>query len=481
MRTPFAAKRKPRRLDQDEENSGGGDTSVDGETDADKGTFSNRNLRVCISDISNSSGLTHGVGSPSTVVRPASKSKKRSSLLRTSFDLGGTSMNDDDGDGAIETVFTPKKNSLSRQTLGKNALKKSLAPTVPAERLPHRYTEDRPSYSTDFLNELKSSTPSTPKDLRSQTDIIPAQSNELDLAAKFGSDLALRHDSAIPTNAEIKEKKERRARLAKEQEFISLDSDDQGEDGRDEGDDSESNDETALLPYSAAKAPKQAPSRLVRDDEDIAEGFDDFISDGRIALGRKAEREQKKRQKAEIRTLINDAEGGDNDDSSEDESEVERNAAYEAAQTRKGMDGLKKEDEGAKRKRPRTPPRITPLPTLGNILESLKEQIAANELHRMTGSRRLEEVKKELEDIEIRKVELQKLVNESAEKFAEMRRTQEGGVNGKQEVMDKEADDGEEDTATPGLGSGLGYAPERAGLGMGMTMAQRGLESLGDD
>lgn len=447
-----------------------------------------RNLEACISDLSNLSRLTYGIDNSSPVVRPSSRSKKRSSLLRASFGPGGTSMNDDDGEEAT-AVFTPKKSSLSRQALEKNARKNSIAPSIAAEDLPHRYSEDRPSYSADVINELKSSTPSTPKDLRSHTDLISSESNELDLAAKFGSNLALHRNPAIPTDAEIKEKKQRRARLAHEQEFINLDSDDQGEDVRDEDDsDADSNEENALLPYAAAKPTKQAPSRLVRDDENVAEGFDEFVSDGRIALGKKAEREQKKRQKAEIRTLINDAEGG-SDDSSEDESEVERIAAYEAAQTRKGMEGLKKEDEGAKRKRPRTPPRITEMPSLDGTLEGLEEQSTAREYNREIGRRRLGEVEKELEDIEIRKVELQKFLNESSERFAEMRRVQEAEADGGQEA---EADRGQEDqkeeeedqeaaTATPGLGMGMSIGGERPGLSMGMTMAQPGLDSLRDE
>lgn len=356
-------------------------------------------------------------------------------------------MNDDDDDSVETAVFTPKKSNLSRQAVEKNALRKSLAPSLSSERFSLRQNEERPSYSVDQLNELKTSTPSTPKDLRSLSDIDSDQGRELDLAAKFGSNLALQRDSAIPTNAEIREKKERRARLAKEQEYINLDSD-----GDEAEEDEDSNDERSLLPYAKPK-PRKEETRLVRDDEDIAEGFDDFVEDGRIALGRKGEKEQKRRHNADIRDLINEAEGGGSDESSEDDSEAERKAAYEAAQTKAGMDGMRKEERGAKPQRPRTPPRITPLPTLGGCLERLKAQLVAKEFSRIQKVSRLEEVRKELADIEVRKVEVQRLLNEAGERYARLRA--EAGVEGGKQLVDA------------GLGSD------------GMGQRSRGLESLG--
>ena len=101
------------------------------------------------------------------------------------------------------------------------------------------------------------------------------------------------HNSAIPTDAEIREKKERRARLAKEQDFISLDND--GGNTVIEDVDDELNDEKILLPYAQRASSSKEETRLVRDNEDIAEGFDELVSDGRVALGKKVEREQKQR------------------------------------------------------------------------------------------------------------------------------------------------------------------------------------------
>ena len=351
----------------------------------------------------------------------------------------------EDDDGSAAAVFTPKKSNLSRQAVEKNALRKSLAANLSSEHLHLRQTDDRPSYSADALNELKTSTPSTPKDLRSQSDIDPEESKALDLASKFGSYLLV-HDSAIPTDAEIREKKERRARLAKEQDFIDLDDNDA------DMEDEDSDGRRSLLPYAKQK-PEKEETRLVRDDEDIAEGFDEFVSDGRIALGKKAEREQKRRHEAEIRELINEAEGGNSSDSSEDASEAERKAAYEAAQTRKGMDGLHRKDDRVKPRRPRTPPKITPLPTLGVCLERLRGQLAGKQYALMIKRKRMEEIEKEKADILVREGEIQKLLKETAERYEKLR--EESGLGKEGEGMN-------------------------GGLVIREGMGGRGLESLGD-
>ncbi len=342
----------------------------------------------------------------------------------------------DDDDDAPAVVFTPKKSNLSRQAVEKNALRKSLAPSLSSEHLPFRQTEERPSYSKNYLDELKTSTPSTPKDLKSLSDVEDGQSKALDLAAKFGSDPELQQDSAIPTDAEIREKKERRARLAKEEEYINL------------SDDDESN-EISLLPQ------KQKPeTRLVRDDEDIAEGFDEFVDDGRVALGKKAEREQKRRQEAQMRELINEAEGSSDEDT--DDSEAERKAAYEAAQTRAGMDGLRKEDPYARPRRPKTPPKITPLPTLTACLERLQASLASMQYTKMQKIKRMEELQREKADIAVREEEIQRLLKEAGENYEKLR-AEAGLAEGEHRNGQRMIGDG---TSTPGRGlESLGNTP----------------------
>ena len=422
MRSSFGARRQARKVGQEDDEEV--EDTRPGLGSQEQGKNSHLSLSIQLSNVCvRTYRLTASVEPTSTVIRPSiasrgSSKSKKSSSTRVSFGLGGTSMTEDDDSGE-SAVFTPKKSNLSRQAIEKNALRKSIANNLSSEHLPLRQTEDRPSYSVDHLNELKTSTPSTPKDLRSQSDINDGSGKELDLVSKFGSDLAFQDsDSAIPTDAEIREKKERRARLAKEQDFISLSDDDAQEQEDSDG-------ERSLLPYAKQRLSKKEETRLVRDDEDIAEGFDEFVSDGRIALGKKAEREQKKQQKAAMRDMINEAEGGDDSADSEDDSEAERHAAYEAAQTRKGMDGLRREDQSTRPRRPRTPPRITPLPTLAGCVEKLKQKLAGMEYARMQKVRRLEEIKKEQEDIRIREVEIQQLLKETGERYEKLRQAAE--------------------------------------------------------
>ncbi|KAL8877705.1 MAG: hypothetical protein Q9192_008617, partial [Flavoplaca navasiana] len=265
MSSPFAARRKAKIIIQDE-----GDDGESGTT-GDEGNNARTNIDA------------------QTSPRSSTKSRKKASS-RISFGPGSTSMIEDEEQ--TPSVFKAKKSNLSRQAIEKNALRKSAGPSLTAESTPLRQTDDRPSYSAEYLNELKTSTPSTPREL------IPNSTEEskaLDLAAKFGSDLSVYESSAIPTDAEIQEKKQRRARLAKEEEYINLHGSESSDDDRNE---------------ITLRDPDEHPeTRLVRDDEDIMEGFDELVDDGRIALSRKGEREQKRKQKSEMEALINEAEG----------------------------------------------------------------------------------------------------------------------------------------------------------------------------
>ncbi|KAL9599670.1 MAG: hypothetical protein Q9219_003658 [cf. Caloplaca sp. 3 TL-2023] len=385
MSSPFAARRKARVIARE-----------DGEENAfeqPKGPL--------VEDESTSSlyGGAHGQSSP----RPSSKSRKKKSS-RISFGPGGTSMAEDEEQ--TTSVFVPKKSNLSRQAIEKNALRKSLGPSLASDPAPLRQSEDRPSYSAEYLHELKTSTPSTPKDLKPALSADTEESNAIDLAAKFGSDLSVYENSVIPTDAEIQEKKQRRARLAKEEEYINLHGSDESDDDRNE---------ISLRPKK-----EHLETRLIHEDEDIAEGFDDFVDDGRIALGRKAEREQKRKKKSEMETLINEAEGGSGSDETDD-SEIERRQAYEVAQARAGMDGLQKNGDSNQPQRPRTPPKITPLPTLNGCLEKLQVSLSKMQYERMQHVKKLEEVRREKLEMAEREVEIQRLLKEAGENYEKLR------------------------------------------------------------
>lgn len=348
---------------------------------------------------------------PDTVVkRPTfAKNRKRSSL-RISF--GAVDSEGNDGDDSSDTaVITPKKTSLKKLAIEQNAERRARSPLV-AEIPRASLDEDRPTYSKDYLAELRKSTPTTPKDLKPSA-VEEEESRALDIASKFGpaSSLIPELGSAIPTNAEIQEKKARRARLAKEQQAMDLD-EDQPWASDDDDEFRTSRNEISLRPKE-----KYAETRLVHEDEDIAEGFEDYVEDGKISLGRKAEREAEKRRRAEMAELINQAEHGSGDDGSID-SEEERNAAYEAAQTRAGTYGKSREqiDDGA-----RTPPRITPLPDLGEVLEALQADIRTKQQRRELILKKLDELKEDKVRIADRQQYLQEQLQKTGDEYEKLR------------------------------------------------------------
>lgn len=339
------------------------------------------------------------------VKRPIKSKSKQKSKLNLSFGSGETSMTDD-GDQRSEVII-PKRHGLGRKAMERNAAQRNLAPSGASE-LSARVgqDQDRPSYSNDYLKELRDSTPSTPK-----ASTEDEADRTIDVAAKFGEVMKVSGSSAIPSEAEIREKKARRARLAlehnaKEEDFISLDSHMAEQD--DDWD-------------AVARGEKEelSDTRLVRDDEDFAEGFDEYVEDGKISLGRKAERDQKRKDRDAMRELIDDAEGLSDDE----DSDLEEKAAYEAAQTRAAM-GHGKPSGLA---RPGTPPKVTSLPKLSNTLERLRLSLASMEMAKTQMISRMEELRKEKADIANREVEIQVMIKEAGDNYERLKK--EAGVD----------------------------------------------------
>ncbi|KAK5166384.1 hypothetical protein LTR04_000592 [Oleoguttula sp. CCFEE 6159] len=433
MKKSFAARRVPRKIggDEDEEDGSAG-----------------------------SSGQEAGRVSESPIVRPKLGNKpKKSSALRMSFGPTAASTDDDDS----TEIFKPRKSNLSRLAAERNAAKR-----LPSDRLPIRIIEsddERPTYSEDYLSELKNSTPSTPKASKtSSAHTSDGEAAALDVAAKFGAGYSNYIDasSAIPTEAEIREKKERRRRLAKEQgaeDFVGLDDRVEGSDGSDNG-----RGDLILEAREVREKGKYAETRLVREDEDILEDFDDFVEDGKISLGKKAEREQAKKRKQEMAYMINDAEGGDSDASSND-SEAARKEAYEAAQTRHGTYGSRDSQKVQSDQRSQTPPRITPLPTLDGVLDKLKSTLSQMRTARMVKVKNMEALQREKVQIAEEEVRIQQMLKETGERYQRLR-MEAGGAG------DEAA--GQVESVGNGNGGGLGLSAGMAQLGSG-----RGLESFG--
>ncbi|PQE20397.1 nineteen complex-related 2 domain-containing protein [Rutstroemia sp. NJR-2017a BBW] len=338
-----------------------------------------------------------------TINRTASfKKKKKPASSRLSFGVGDIISGSDAENLEEEESFNPIKKPLSRKVTESNA-KKNAAVRLP---LPMREREDedggKPTYSKDYLNELKGLTPNAPRELEADvtveeegldaSELEGAMVVDMDVDEKFGG-------------TEIREKKERRARMAREKDFISLNDDSPGDGGR----------QISLLPRA-----KKAESRLVREDEDIAEGFDDFVEDGRISLGKKQERESRRRRKKEMADLIQAAEGSSGEDT--DDSEAERRAAYEAAQTRAGMDGLHKYDEAAAEKEAvQVPARIAPIPVLDECLERLQNTLGAMEMELKKRKRKIEDGEREKREISKREAEVQVLLTQTGARYAALK------------------------------------------------------------
>lgn len=305
----------------------------------------------------------------------------------------------DDGDGDSEVVL-PKRHGLGRKAMERNA---GVLPSVSSETLAARFGQDpdRPTYSPDYLKELRDSTPSTPK-----TTTDNETSKSVDVAAKFGEIMTVPAQAHIPSEAEIREKKARRTRLAMEHgtgedEFISLDV----------------NNAANIDDWDAVvrgEKEVEEDTRLVRDDEDFAEGFEEFFTeDGKMALGRKAEREKKLKDREAMRDLIEDAEG-----ISDEDSDVEEKAAYEAAQLHAAMGYGKSGGID----RPKTPPRVTSLPRLASSFERLRTSLASMEVSKTRMISRMEELRMEKADIAIREVEIQAMIKEAGDNYERLKK-----------------------------------------------------------
>jgi hypothetical protein len=358
----------------------------------------------------------HPVNKP-TIGRSSSlMKKKKPASSRLSFGPGEIVSGDAAEALEEDEAFTPKKATLGRRVIEGNAVRKSLPLRVPDD------DEDRPTYSKDYLNELKSSTPTTPKDLLARQSAVEDEemldASELEGAMIVDGDEKSESSlAAIPSEAEIREKKERRARLAHEQDFISLN--DIDDDRR----------QLSLLPRK-----KEKETRLVREDEDLGEGFDEFVEDGRVSLGRKQEREARRRHRKEMADMIHQAEGSSGEES--DDSEAERRAAYEAAQTRAGMDGLHKPNDNPEFSAAQIPSKITPLPVLSECLERLQATLSTMEQELAKRRKQLEDSKQEKQDIAVREAEVQELLKQAGARYAALKADTNGAVADPQSMVD---------------------------------------------
>ncbi len=310
-------------------------------------------------------------------------------------------------EGGIDAAQTPRK-SLSQRALANSALRNNL---------PTRFLggeDERPRYSKQYLEELQNSTPNTPQALPSAS--LPDEEMDLYHSELEGAMIVQSPDLSRPspstrpstrilTESEIREKKDRRARLALQSDVIPL-----------EGSDDDLESGSGLLRLELGKKKKQE-SRLMAEDEDLGEGYDEFVLDGKLALGKNAETEASRRHRQEMVDLIEAAEAGS--DAESDDSEAERRAAYEAAQRRAGLDGLSRqeEEEDIDSRGGNDIPRIKPLPDLDEVLQRMQNLVQGIEddvSKKRTFIKTLEAETRELVD---REKEVQEILNKAGEKY----------------------------------------------------------------
>ncbi|TWU76378.1 hypothetical protein ED733_006477 [Metarhizium rileyi] len=326
--------------------------------------------------------------------RPGAAKQKKGPRSKLSF--GG-----DSGNGHSEELATQKKVPLGQRALENSAVKRGISVRTMPTRSTQEEEEDRPRYSKEYLDELQSSTPSTPQDIStlhiSDADEMELDPSELDgaLVVEYSGTTSPKQSTQILSEVEIRERKERRARLAQEQGFLSVEADDTDVFGR----------------------KKKYEGRLLAEDEDLGEGFDDYVEDGGLSLGKRAEKERRKKQRRQMAELITAAEGNSSDDSSD--SDAERRMAYEASQSKAGLDGLEKPAKNSSEDFLQIPAKITPLPSLSECLTRLQATLRGVASDLKAKNAHLDQLRKEKEEILKRETEVQALLDETGKKYQE--------------------------------------------------------------
>lgn len=275
---------------------------------------------------------------------------------------------------------------------------------------------------------------------------------------------------------------------------------------------------TLILPASSIKEKEEA-TRLIRDDDDMYENFEDFTEDaGKVALGRRALKAQERERRDAIEKQIKAAQHGygygadvTSDASSEDEDvdaeEKARIAAYELAQTRAGTYSTstsaqrERAREEKARRRFETQPKIRQIPELSKVVGRFWEMVRMKEEEVEAGKRRLERVAKERAEMVGEEERIRVLLKEAGERLENLRK--EGrdknvrkeevvspGVMAQEVVVDGDnvgyaenaaADEEEEEQDCDGVysddeeeaprGGGLGFSGGNDATGLGASMA----------
>ncbi|EDR13826.1 uncharacterized protein LACBIDRAFT_309262 [Laccaria bicolor S238N-H82] len=347
-----------------------------------------------------SATTAQGTGDESpSILATKLKNKVKRAQPKSRLSFGGA----DDEEGG-EEVFQVKKSNLSKKlALGTHPATVALNSSISTSR--------GPTYDQTYLNQLKASTPtSRPRLADDAYDADTSMNIDVSL-----NDMDVDIDDSasfnLPSESSIKVAKEKRERLRKtqaagEEDFISL-----------------------SLTRRADEPPGPHPeSRLVREEDELGEGEDEFAeytsAQERIALGKKSKKLEASKRRDNMKEMIADAE-------EEDEETME----WEQEQLRRGGHQTPEPSAPSKVKEAYKPapsnfcsilhrpgsykvpvPLATPLPTLNTALSRLTQQFTQLTTSHAQNTAALETLAQERDEIDTREKEMRDMVGRAEEK-----------------------------------------------------------------
>ncbi|KAG7445800.1 uncharacterized protein BT62DRAFT_950695 [Guyanagaster necrorhizus] len=324
-----------------------------------------------------------GDDSPGTLV---TKLKKKSNKPKSRLSFGGA-----DHEEGGEEVFQVKKSKLSRKlTLAKHSA--GILPNLDQATIsPNR----GPKYDQAYLNELKASNRRAPVSDPYDADMSMDISMDTgDLSIQSVDDVEALVETSIPSESSIKVAKEHRERLrvTGQEDFISLSLTRRTED---------------LGPHPE--------SRLVREDDEVGEGDDEFAeytsAQERIALGKKSRKVEASKRRDAMKEMIADAE-------EEDEETME----WEQEQLRRGgttaSDPFPSSSKVRQTYKAASIPPMAAVPILGPALTRLTQQLTQLTTSHATNTAALNSLAQERGELDDREIEMRGMVGRAEEKRA---------------------------------------------------------------
>lgn len=312
---------------------------------------------------------------------------------------------------SIPSTLSTPAGSTTSTTAGLKSLR--LTPgTTPA---PTSYFEAaRPSYSKEYLEELRAATPKATREVFQGEDGEKiTEALEGDVVMEGTTPSASGMGGGIMEEAQVRRLKAQRAERARggggaDDGFISLNS------GRQESDSEEED-------YSSRRK-KGKESRLVRpeilDDQD--EELQSYVDDGALSLAPSARRMEALRKRRDIASQIEEAEEDNRAAESAESSSSEGELGFERDQLRKATGKATSSSRRFNTVEERlryVPPKIRPLPSMKEAVAALREKIRVVEEERERTAKRLESVRREGEEIARREEEVRRLMEEAGKRY----------------------------------------------------------------